>query len=68
MTISPTNGALLQSFTPFSKTAAVGAYPVELIQAKNGVLWRSTYEYGDASTGNFADGTVFSLNAGLPPR
>jgi hypothetical protein len=68
ISISPTNGDLLRTFTPFSKTAAVGAYPVELIQAKNGVLWGSTYGYGNASTGNFAEGTVFSLNAGLPPR
>ncbi len=68
VSISPTNGALLQTFTTFSKTAAVGAYPAELIQAKDGTLWGSSNQYGNASTGHFADGTVFSLNAGLPPQ
>lgn len=68
ISISPTNGALLKTFTPFSKTAAVGAFPVALIQAADGTFWGSTNQYGDASTGNFAEGAVFSLNAGLPPR
>ena len=68
MTVSPTDGSLLQRLAPFSKSSSVGAYPVELIQAKDGTLWGSTYQYGTASTGQFADGTVFSLNAGLPPR
>ncbi len=68
MTISPTDGSLIQTISPFSSTAAVGAYPAELIQASDGVFWGSTYQYGDASKGHFADGTVFSLNEGLPPR
>lgn len=68
MTVSPTDGSLLQTLSPFSKSASVGGFPVELIQAKDGTLWGSTYQYGTASTGQFADGTVFSLNADLPPR
>jgi hypothetical protein len=68
MTISPTDGTLVQTLSPFSESASVGAFPVELIQAKDGTLWGSTYGYGTASTGQFADGTIFSLNAGLPPR
>jgi hypothetical protein len=68
MTVSPTDGSLLQTLSPFSRSASVGGFPEELIQAKDGTLWGSSYQYGTASTGQFADGTVFSLNAGLPPR
>jgi uncharacterized repeat protein (TIGR03803 family) len=68
ISLSPTDGTLLQTFTPFSSAAAVGAYPEALVQAKDGTLWGSTYQFGDASKGHFADGTVFTLNAGLPPR
>jgi uncharacterized repeat protein (TIGR03803 family) len=67
-TLSPTDGTLIQELTPFSTSSTVGAYPTELIQAPDGTLWGSTYQYGKASTGHFGDGTVFSLNAGLPPR
>jgi uncharacterized repeat protein (TIGR03803 family) len=66
--ISPTDGSLIQTLAPFSSTAAVGAYPAELIQASDGTFWGSTYQYGKASKNHFGDGTVFSLNAGLPPR
>jgi len=68
ISLSPTDGTLLQTFTPFSATAAVGAYPAEVIQTSDGTLWGSTYQYGVASKNHFADGTVFSLDAGLPPR
>jgi hypothetical protein len=68
ITLSPTDGSLLQTLAPFSTSSSVGAYPEELIQAKDGTLWGSTYEYGTASAGHFANGTVFSLNAGLPPQ
>jgi len=68
VTLSPANGTLIQTLTPFGGTAAVGAYPAEIIQAKDGTLWGSTYQGGDASANHFADGTVFNLNAGLPPR
>jgi uncharacterized repeat protein (TIGR03803 family) len=67
-TLSPTDGSLIQNLAPFSSTAAVGAYPAELIQAADGSLWGSTYDFGKTLKSHFADGTVFSLNAGLPPR
>jgi len=68
LTISPADGTVIQTFSPFSSTAAVGAYPAELIQAPNGVLWGSTYSFGNVPKNYFGDGTVFSLNAGLPPK
>jgi hypothetical protein len=68
ITLSPSDGSLLQTLTPFSSSAAVGAYPLELIQAKDGTLWGSTDSFGKYTKGHFADGTVFSPNAGLPPR
>lgn len=66
--LSPKDGSLVQTISPFSANAAVGAYPGEIIEAKDGKLWGSTYQYGKNGTGQFADGTVFSLNVGLPPR
>jgi sugar lactone lactonase YvrE len=69
ITLSPANGTLIQELSaPFSKSSAVGAYPEQLIQLTDGTLLGTTYGYGAASTGHFGDGTVFSLNAGLPPR
>lgn len=68
ITLSPSDGSLIQTLSPFSSMAAMGAYPAGLIQAPNGVLWGSTYSYGKAPKNHFGDGTVFSLNAGLPPR
>ena len=67
-TISTADGSLIQTLAPFASTAAVGAYPAEVIQAADGTLWGSTYQYGRAPKNHFGDGTVFSLNAGLPPR
>src|SRR5271166_5544883 len=66
--LSPNDGTLLQSLTPFSASSSVGAYPAMLIQAKDGTLWGSTDQFGKYTKGHFADGVVFSLNAGLPPR
>ncbi len=68
ITLSPSAGTVIQTLSPFSSSAAVGAYPAEIIQAKDGTLWGSTYQYGKAPAAHFADGTVFSLNAGLPPK
>jgi uncharacterized repeat protein (TIGR03803 family) len=68
ITLSPADGTLLQRLTPFSAPGAAGAYPAEIIQAKDGKLWGSTYQGGKAPQGFFSDGTVFSLNVGLPPR
>ncbi len=68
ITLSPTDGSLLQTLTPFSTSSPVGAYPVGIIQANDGILWGSTYAGGTASKGQAAEGTIFSLNAGLPSR
>jgi uncharacterized repeat protein (TIGR03803 family) len=68
ITLSPSDGSLIRTLSPFSQGAAIGAYPAELIQSPNGLLWGSTYSFGDASKGHFGDGTVFNVNAGLPPR
>ncbi len=68
MTVSPIDGSLIQTLSPFSATAAVGAYPTSLLQDSKGILWGTTDSYGKAPKNHFADGTVFSLNAGLPPR
>jgi len=68
VTLSPSDGALLETVTTFTPTDPVGAYPAALIQAKDGTLWGATQSFGRASKGFFADGGVFSLNAGLPPR
>jgi uncharacterized repeat protein (TIGR03803 family) len=66
ITLSPADGKLIQTLTPFG--AAVGSYPAEIIQAKDGTLWGSTVLGGSAPAAHFGDGTVFSLNAGLPPK
>jgi uncharacterized repeat protein (TIGR03803 family) len=66
--LSPTDGTLLETLTPFGTSSSVGEYPAEIIQAKDGTLWGSTYYGGDPTQDHFADGTVFSLDAGLPPR
>jgi uncharacterized repeat protein (TIGR03803 family) len=68
LSLSPTDGTVLQTFTPFSTSASVGAFPAGIIQAKSGALWGTTTDFGHASKGHFAAGTVFKLNAGLPPR
>jgi uncharacterized repeat protein (TIGR03803 family) len=68
ITVSPSTGTVIRRLTPFGSSAAVGAYPAEVIQAKDGTLWGSTYQGGKASAGHFADGTVFRLNVGLPPK
>jgi uncharacterized repeat protein (TIGR03803 family) len=66
--ISPTTGAVTLTTNFFSKRAAVGAFPVALIESSEGLLWGTTIQYGTAPTGKFGDGTVFSVNLGLPPR
>jgi hypothetical protein len=32
------------------------------------LYWGTTEAFGNYTKGHFADGTVFSLNAGLPPQ
>lgn len=68
ITLSPKDGSLLQTLTPFSTSSPVGAYPVGIIQANDGTLWGSTYAGGAAGEGQAAEGAIFSLDAGLPPR
>jgi len=65
--LSPSDGTLLETVATFTATDAAGAYPAALIQAKGGNLWGGTQSFGKASKGSFADGAIFSLNAGLPP-
>jgi uncharacterized repeat protein (TIGR03803 family) len=66
--LSPSTGKALQTFAPFGANAAVGAYPAQIIQVKDGTFWGTTGQYGNVPSGFFADGTVFNLNLGLPPR
>ena len=68
LSLSPSDGTVLQTLTPFGTSAPVGAYPGGIIQAKDGNLWGTTTDFGHASHGHFAAGTVFKLNVGLPPR
>jgi hypothetical protein len=61
--ITATNGALLQTVS-FSSQPNPDAHPNLLLQAPSGILYGTTGEpnpsFGDA-------GSVFSINAGLPP-
>jgi len=66
--LSPSTGQILKTVSPFGANAAVGAYPAEIIQTSDGKFWGSTYQGGKSTTGHFADGTVFSLNLGLPAK
>jgi uncharacterized repeat protein (TIGR03803 family) len=68
ITLSPSDGSLIQTLQPFSATSAEGMFPVTLIQAPNGMLWGTTIQNGNASGKHFGDGVVFSLNAGLPAK
>jgi hypothetical protein len=68
ITLSPSNGSLIQRFSIFSSTDAVGAYPADLIQLQDGTLWGTTMQYGHASNGQFPDGAVFGVSVGWPHR
>lgn len=59
--ISSSNGTVLQTLTPFSQTAAVGATPVALVSAQNGALWGISQGYGNAPEGSYAEGVVFTF-------
>lgn len=66
--LSPLDGSLTGTISPFSQDHPVGAYPPVIIQAKDGKIWGTTTAFGAHSKGQFADGTVYNLNLGLPPR
>jgi uncharacterized repeat protein (TIGR03803 family) len=68
ITLSPADGSLIRTLQPFSPASALGVFPETLIQASNGLLWGSTIQFGKASENQFGDGTVFSVNAGLPAK
>jgi hypothetical protein len=61
LTLSPTDGSLIQSLSPFSQTSAVGGYPDDLISGAGGTLWGLATSYGDAPPGSYGEGVVFSL-------
>jgi len=68
LSLSPSDGTILKTLAPFSTSATVGAYPGVIIEGKDGNIWGTTTDYGNASNGHFAAGTVYKLNVGLPPR
>jgi uncharacterized repeat protein (TIGR03803 family) len=68
ITLSPTDGSLIQTLQPFAVNSAEGTYPVTLMQAPNGALWGTTISYGKAAAEHFGDGVIFRLNAGLPAK
>jgi uncharacterized repeat protein (TIGR03803 family) len=65
LTISPSTGGLLATEATFNVNGNTGAYPDVLIQRKNKTFVGATTQYGTASSGHFADGVIFHLNAGL---
>jgi uncharacterized repeat protein (TIGR03803 family) len=64
--ITPT-GTVLQTIA-FPFQGATGSFPHFLMQASSGILYGATYEYGRTASGGGAYGTIFSINAGLPPK
>ncbi len=67
--LSSLNGTVVKKLTPFGPSAAAGAVPSWLIQAKDGTLWGTTSQGGKVSTKNqIGGGTIYSLKLGLPPN
>jgi uncharacterized repeat protein (TIGR03803 family) len=64
LTVSPSTGGLLATEATFNVNGNTGAYPDVLIQLKNKTFVGATTQYGTATAGDFADGVIFSLNAG----
>jgi uncharacterized repeat protein (TIGR03803 family) len=58
------SGTLLQNLA-FNRTD--GSMPTTLIQGSSGVFYGTTYSGGQCSSGPPA-GTIYTINAGLPPR
>jgi uncharacterized repeat protein (TIGR03803 family) len=61
VTLSPTDGSLIQRLTPFSFASAVGGAPVELFSASGGALWGVSSLYGEAPKDSYGDGVLFTL-------
>ena len=59
--ISATDGSVLQTLSPFSQTANVGAIPIALVSASDGSIWGITQEYGEAPSGDYSQGVVFNV-------
>ena len=68
VTVSAKDGSLIQTVVTFGANSQEGAYPQAVVQLKDGTLRGTTTQDGVSTSGNFADGVVFSINAGLPPR
>jgi len=61
VTLSPKDGSLIQTLTPFSFTSADGGAPVELFSATGGALWGVSSLYGQAPKGSYGAGVLFTL-------
>jgi len=61
VTLSPADGSLIQTLTPFSFTSADGGAPVELFSATGGALWGVSSLYGQAPKGSYGEGVLFTL-------
>jgi uncharacterized repeat protein (TIGR03803 family) len=61
VTLSPSDGSVIQTLMPFSQTSSVGGYPDDLISAKDGTLWGLTTSYGHAPKTSSGEGVVFRL-------
>jgi sugar lactone lactonase YvrE len=59
--LSPADGSLIQTLTPFSATSADGGGPVELFSAAGGRLWGVSSLYGQAPKGSYGGGVLFTL-------
>jgi hypothetical protein len=64
VTVSPSTGTVIQTLTPFSQSVS---NPAVIIEAADGTLWGVGSGVINQS-GHFGGGTIFNLNAGLPPR
>jgi uncharacterized repeat protein (TIGR03803 family) len=61
VTLSPTDGSLIQTLTPFSFTSVDGGSPVELFATAGGTLWGVSSLYGQAAKGSYGEGVLFKL-------
>jgi uncharacterized repeat protein (TIGR03803 family) len=59
--LSPANGSLIQTLTPFSSTSTDGGAPVQLFSATGGTLLGVSSLYGQAPKGSYAAGALFKL-------